>query len=101
MNNELNELNQHPLHRGISGGLLAGSDLLLLDEELRQSLPQAQNSWSEGGHLQAEALSIIAEANKRIDRLEDKRKAYQAPKAQAPRTPQPLMEKEGDSSADN
>lgn len=37
------------------------------------------------GKNQAEALSIIAEANKRIDRLEDKRKAYQSPKA-TPRT---------------
>lgn len=49
------------------------------------------------GKNQAEALSIIAEANKRIDRLEDKRKAYQAPKAQAPkaspRTPRPLRGK--------
>ena len=46
------------------------------------------------GKNQAEALSIIAEANKRIDRLEDKRKAYQAPKAQAPRTPRPLQGKQ-------
>ena len=47
------------------------------------------------GKNQAEALSIIAEANKRIDRLEDKR-TYK-PKAQAPnatpRTPRPLQGK--------
>lgn len=45
------------------------------------------------GKHKAEALSIIAEANKRIDRLEDKR-TYK-PKAQAPkptpRTPRPLL----------
>nr|DAE15606.1 MAG TPA: Protein of unknown function (DUF2570) [Siphoviridae sp. ctoic9] len=47
------------------------------------------------GKNQAEALSIIAEANKRIDRLEDKRtykQKYQAPKA-APRIPRPLRGK--------
>lgn len=44
------------------------------------------------GKNQAEALSIIAEANKRIDRLEDKRKAYQSPKA-IPRIPRPLQGK--------
>ena len=48
------------------------------------------------GKNQAEALSIIAEANKRIDRLEDKR-TYK-PKVQAtkatPRTPRPLRTKQ-------
>lgn len=48
------------------------------------------------GKNQAEALSIIAEANKRIDRLEDKR-TYK-PKAQAPkpapRIPRPLRGKQ-------
>ena len=47
------------------------------------------------GKNQAEALSIIAEANKRIDRLEDKRTykpKYQATKA-APRIPRPLRGK--------
>ena len=48
------------------------------------------------GKNQAEALSIIAEANNRIDRLEDKR-TYK-PKAQAtkatPRTPRPLRTKQ-------
>ena len=44
------------------------------------------------GKNQAEALSIIAEANKRIDRLEDKR-TYK-PKVQAPRTPRPLQGKQ-------
>lgn len=47
------------------------------------------------GKNQAEVLSIIAEANNRIDRLEDKR-TYK-PKAQAPkpapRTPRPLRGK--------
>lgn len=48
------------------------------------------------GKNQAEALSIIAEANKRIDRLEDKRTykpKVQAPKP-TPRTPRPLRGKE-------
>ena len=48
------------------------------------------------GKLQAEALSIIAEANKRIDRLEDKRTykpKAQAPKA-TPRIPRPLQGKQ-------
>ena len=44
------------------------------------------------GKNQAEALSIIAEANNRIDRLEDKRKVYQSPKA-TPRPPRPLRGK--------
>lgn len=45
------------------------------------------------GKHQAEALSIIAEANKRIDRLEDKRTykpKVQAPKP-TPRIPRPLL----------
>lgn len=50
------------------------------------------------GKNQAEVIDIIAEANNRIDRLEDKRKAYQAPKAHAPkaspRTPRPLRGKQ-------
>ena len=49
------------------------------------------------GKNQAEVIALTAEANKRIDRLEDKRKAYQAPNAQAPkaspRTPRPLRGK--------
>ena len=46
------------------------------------------------GKNQAEALSIIAEANKRIDRLEDKRKyKAQAPNP-TPRTPRPLRGKQ-------
>lgn len=44
------------------------------------------------GKNQAEVIDLIAEANKRIDRLENKRKAYQAPKA-TPRTPRPLRGK--------
>ena len=50
------------------------------------------------GKNQAEVIALTAEANKRIDRLEDKRKAYQAPKAQAtkpaPRIPRPLRGKQ-------
>ena len=42
---------------------------------------------------QAEVIDLIAEANNRIDRLEDKRKyKAQAPKA-TPRTPRPLQGK--------
>ena len=47
------------------------------------------------GKNQAEVIDLIAEANKRIDRLEDKRtykQKYQAPKA-APRIPRPLRGK--------
>lgn len=43
------------------------------------------------GKHQAEVIALTAEANKRIDRLEDKR-TYK-PKAQAPRTPRPLQGK--------
>ncbi len=51
------------------------------------------------GKNQDEALSIIAEANKRIDRLEDKR-TYK-PKAQAPRTPRPLQGKQTNETNNN
>ena len=47
------------------------------------------------GKNQAEVIALTAEANKRIDRLEDKRTykpKYQAPKA-APRIPRPLRGK--------
>ncbi|WP_297641325.1 hypothetical protein [uncultured Porphyromonas sp.] len=44
------------------------------------------------GKNQAEVIDLIAEANNRIARLEDKRKAYQAPKA-TPRIPRPLRGK--------
>ena len=44
------------------------------------------------GKSQAEVIDLIAEANNRIDLLEDKRKAYQATKA-APHTPRPLRGK--------
>lgn len=55
------------------------------------------------GKNQAEALSIIAEANKRIDRLEDKRTykpKVQAPKP-TPRTPRPLQGKQEDEKKSN
>lgn len=55
------------------------------------------------GKNQAEALSIIAEANKRIDRLEDKRKykpKAQAPKA-SPRIPRPLRTKQTNETNNN
>lgn len=44
------------------------------------------------GKHQAEVIALTAEANKRIDRLEDKRKAYQSPKA-TPRILRPLQGK--------
>lgn len=46
------------------------------------------------GKNQAEALSIIAEANKRIDRLEDKRKYKTQATNATPRTPRPLQGKQ-------
>ena len=55
------------------------------------------------GKHQAEVLSIIAEANKRIDRLEDKRTykpKAQAPKA-TPRTPRPLQGKQTNETNNN
>lgn len=75
------------LKRRIAGVKADISTLATAYETLRSLLERT-------GKSQAEALSIIAEANKRIDRLEDKRKAYQAPKAQAPRTPRPLQGKQ-------
>lgn len=71
------------LERRIAGEKADISTLATAYETLRSLLER-------NGKNQAEALSIIAEANKRIDRLEDKRKAYQAPKA-TPRTPRPLL----------
>lgn len=41
------------------------------------------------GKNQAEVIALTAEANKRIDRLEDKRKAYPSTKP-TPRIPRPL-----------
>lgn len=57
------------------------------------------------GKNQAEVIALTDEANKRIDRLEDKRKAYQAPKAQAtkptPRIPRPLQGKQTNETNNN
>ena len=61
------------------------STLATAYEDLRSLLERT-------GKNQAEVIALTAEANKRIDRLEDKRKAYQAPKA-TPRTPRPLRGK--------
>ena len=73
------------LERRIAGAKADISKLETAYETLRSLLER-------NGKNQAEALSIIAEANKRIDRLEDKR-TYK-PKAQAPRTPRPLQGKQ-------
>lgn len=73
------------LNRKLSGARSDISTLATAYEHLRSLLERT-------GKNQAEALSIITEANKRIDRLEDKRKAYQASKA-TPRTPRPLQGK--------
>ena len=51
------------------------------------------------GKHQAEVIALTAEANKRIDRLEDKR-TYK-PKAQAPRTPRPLQGKQTNETNNN
>lgn len=76
------------LDRRLSGARSDISTLATAYEDLRSLLERT-------GKNQAEALSIIAEANNRIDRLEDKR-TYK-PKAQAtkaaPRTPRPLRGK--------
>lgn len=69
----------------ISGARSDISTLATAYEHLRSLLERT-------GKNQAEALSIIAEANKRIDRLEDKR-TYK-PKVQSPRPPRPLRAKQ-------
>ena len=74
------------LDRRLSGARSDISTLATAYEDLRSLLERT-------GKNQAEALSIIAEANNRIDRLEDKLKyKAQAPKA-TPRTPRPLRGK--------
>lgn len=75
------------LERRIAGAKADISTLATAYETLRSLLERT-------GKNQAEVIALTAEANKRIDRLEDKRKAYQAPKAQAPRTPRPLQGKQ-------
>lgn len=75
------------LNRKLSGARSDISTLATAYETLRSLLER-------NGKNQAEVIALTAEANKRIDRLEDKRKAYQAPKAQAPRTPRPLQGKQ-------
>ena len=73
------------LDRKLSGARSDISTLATAYETLRSLLER-------NGKNQAEVIDLIAEANNRIDRLEDKRKAYQSPKA-APRTPRPLRGK--------
>ena len=76
------------LDRKLSGARSDISTLATAYETLRSILERT-------GKNQAEALSIIAEANKRIDRLEDKRTykpKVQAPKP-TPRIPRPLRGK--------
>lgn len=80
------------LDRKISGARSDISTLATSYETLRLIVER-------NGKNQAEALSIIAEANKRIDRLEDKR-TYK-PKAQAPRTPRPLQGKQTNETNNN
>ena len=76
------------LNRKLSGARSDISTLATAYENLRSLLERT-------GKNQAEVIDLIAEANNRIDRLEDKR-TYK-PKAQAPkpapRTPRPLRGK--------
>jgi len=74
------------LNRKLSGARSDISTLATAYENLRSLLERT-------GKNQAEVIDLIAEANNRIDRLEDKRKyKAQAPKP-APRTPRPLRGK--------
>lgn len=82
------------LNRKLSGARSDISTLATAYETLRSLLER-------NGKNQAEVIDFIAEANNRIDRLEDKRKAYQAPKAQAPRTPRPLQGKQTNETNNN
>lgn len=75
------------LDRKLSGARSDISTLATAYETLRSLLER-------NGKNQAEVIDLIAEANNRIDRLEDKRKyKAQAPKA-TPRTPRPLRGKQ-------
>ena len=75
------------LERRIAGAKADISKLETDYETLRSLLERT-------GKNQAEVIALTAEANKRIDRLEDKRKyKAQAPKA-TPRTPRPLRTKQ-------
>ena len=80
---------QRYLDRKLSGARSDISTLATAYETLRSLLER-------NGKNQAEVIDLIAEANKRIDRLEDKR-TYK-PKAQAtkatPRIPRPLRTKQ-------
>lgn len=69
------------LNRKLSGARSDISTLATAYETLRSLLER-------NGKNQAEVIDLIAEANKRIDRLEDKR-TYK-PKVQSPRPPRPL-----------
>ena len=75
------------LNRKLSGARSDISTLATAYEHLRSLLERT-------GKNQAEVIDLIAEANNRIDRLEDKRKyKAQAPKP-APRIPRPLRTKQ-------
>ena len=77
------------LERRIAGAKADISKLETDYETLRSLLERT-------GKNQAEVIALTAEANKRIDRLEDKRTykpKAQAPKA-SPRTPRPLRAKQ-------
>ena len=77
------------LERRIAGAKSDNSKLETAYETLRLLVERT-------GKSQAEVIDLIAEANNRIDRLEDKRTykpKAQAPKA-TPRTPRPLQGKQ-------
>lgn len=84
------------LERRIAGAKADISKLETDYETLRSLLERT-------GKNQAEVIALTAEANKRIDRLEDKR-TYK-PKAQAPkpttRTPRPLQGKQTNETNNN
>ena len=87
---------QRYLDRKLSGARSDISTLATAYETLRSLLER-------NGKNQAEVIDLIAEANKRIDRLEDKRTykpKAQAPKA-APRIPRPLRGKQTNENSNN
>lgn len=74
------------LNRKLSGARSDISTLATAYETLRSLLERT-------GKRLEEVIALTAEANKRIDLLEDKRKAYQSPKA-TPRIPRHLQDKQ-------
>ena len=82
------------LERRIAGARSDISTLATAYETLRSLLERT-------GKNSEMLLSLLEEERKRIDRLEDKRKAYQATKAQDPRTPRPLRTKQTNNNNNN